>query len=87
LVNGIGFGSPTVCPGEGVTTLQEARVVVKYLEDNPAILNLNESFLPAAALAKAFPCSVKWLFQWAIPRLAGLGGSLLLGLEGVVPVS
>ena len=56
LVKGVSFSSPHVCPAKGVKFLQEARVVVKYLEDNPQILNLDETVLTETALSKAFPC-------------------------------
>lgn len=56
LVEGVSFSSPQVCPGKGVKFMQEVRVVVKYLEDNPQTLNLNEALLTERALSKAFPC-------------------------------
>jgi hypothetical protein len=59
LVNGISFSAPDVCPTQGVTVLQEVRVVVKYLEDNPQILNLNGAMLTERALSRAFPCKIK----------------------------
>jgi hypothetical protein len=64
LVEGVIFGrnmsdTSTICPPEGVTLLQSMRVVVKYLEGNPAKLNLHESLLVELVLAKAFPCASK----------------------------
>lgn len=56
LVEGVASASPHVCPVKGVTNLQSARVVLKYLEDNPQSLNLNEAVLTELALSKAFPC-------------------------------
>jgi Rap1a immunity proteins len=59
LVEGIIYASSTVCTPKGVTVLQSARVVVKFLEDNPDKLNLDERALADTALTKAFPCSRK----------------------------
>lgn len=59
LVAGISYGSSRICPPDGVTALQSARVVVKFLSDNPSKLNLDQRLLVEAALAKAFPCPHK----------------------------
>jgi hypothetical protein len=59
LVEGVGFASVRVCPPKGVKVSQEMRVVVKYLESNPELLNFNEGLLVQAALSKAFPCPTK----------------------------
>ncbi|QLG94782.1 hypothetical protein HZF02_23820 [Pseudomonas yamanorum] len=50
--------SPVICfPGGGVLSNgQTIRVVVKYLEDNPKDLNLDQSLLTMMALLDAFPC-------------------------------
>ena len=48
-----------VSTGEGVTFSQMERVVVKFLQDNPKKLNLNQSTLVVKALSKAFPCLKK----------------------------
>jgi hypothetical protein len=56
LVNGVTNASPQVCPDEAVTTGQTVRVVLKYLEDHPEELHLNNAVLAEKALAKAFPC-------------------------------
>src|SRR5580692_6158707 len=56
LVQGVSYASADVCTGEGVTFSQMERVVVKFLEDNPKKLNLNQSTLVQMALSKAFPC-------------------------------
>jgi hypothetical protein len=59
LVNGVTNASPRVCPDEAVTTGQTLRVVVKYLEDHPEELHLDNAVLVEKALAKAFPCVKK----------------------------
>lgn len=59
LVEGIGWASPDVCLPDGVVVGQEIRVVVKYLNDHPEKLNLDERVLTHAALASAFPCTKK----------------------------
>jgi hypothetical protein len=59
LVQGVSYASADVCPGEGVTFSQMERVVVKFLQDNPKKLNLNQSTLVQTALSKAFPCLKK----------------------------
>jgi hypothetical protein len=59
LVQGVSYASADVCTGEGVTFSQMERVVVKFLQDNPNKLNLNQSTLVEMALSKAFPCLKK----------------------------
>lgn len=59
LVQGVSYASADVCTGEGVTFPQMERVVVKFLQDNPKKLNLNQSTLVEMALSKAFPCLKK----------------------------
>jgi hypothetical protein len=59
LVQGVSYASADVCTGQGVTFSQMERVVVKFLQDNPKKLNLNQSILVEMALAKAFPCLKK----------------------------
>ena len=56
LVEGISYASPSVCPTKGVTLGQLERVLVKFLQDNPEQLNLNERELVVKALSKVFPC-------------------------------
>lgn len=56
IVEGIVSFSPSVCTPKGVTNLQAARVVVKYLQEHPEKLNLQEALLANIALNKAFPC-------------------------------
>jgi hypothetical protein len=59
LVQGVSYASADVCTGQGVTFSQMERVVVKFLQDNPKKLNLNQSTLVQMALSKAFPCLKK----------------------------
>jgi hypothetical protein len=59
LVQGVSYASADVCTGQGVTFSQMERVVVKFLQDNPKKLNLNQSTLVEMALSKAFPCLKK----------------------------
>ena len=59
LVYGISNASPHVCPDEEVTTGQETRVVLKYLQDHPEELHLDNAVLVEKALEKAFPCPKK----------------------------
>jgi hypothetical protein len=59
LVTGVSSTSPHVCPAEGVTTGQEKRVVLKYLQDHPEELHLDDALLVERALTKAFPCQKK----------------------------
>jgi hypothetical protein len=59
LVQGVSYASADVCTGEGVTFSQMERVVIKFLQDNPKKLNLNQSTLVQMALSKAFPCLKK----------------------------
>ena len=47
----------THCLPEAAEFDQLAKVVVKYLEDNPADLHLNASFLVQLAFMEAFPCT------------------------------
>lgn len=44
-------------PKVGINNGQAARIVTKYLRDNPAKLHLPEAFLVISAYQKAFPCS------------------------------
>lgn len=44
------------CIPDEVEADQEARIVIKYLEDNPAELHKHDVLLANAALKKAFPC-------------------------------
>jgi len=46
-----------VCLPDGVTRQQEAKVVVKYMTDHPADLNLDETVLIFGAIYTAWPCS------------------------------
>jgi len=59
IVNGVSSASPHVCPDEEVTTGQEKRVVLKYLQDHPEELHLDNAVLVERALSRAFPCPKK----------------------------
>lgn len=48
---------PRFCLPKNVTTLQMLKVVDKYLDNNPALLNLNEPSLIVRAVVDAWPCS------------------------------
>jgi hypothetical protein len=48
--------SPKVCAPVGSTTIQDVRVVVKFLQDHPEQLNLRDTDLIEKALSQAFPC-------------------------------
>ncbi|MDP9160720.1 MAG: hypothetical protein M3O09_10910 [Acidobacteriota bacterium] len=56
IVSGVSNTSTLVCPPIGVTRGQEIKVVQKFLADNPEKLQLRNTTLVEAALAKAFPC-------------------------------
>jgi hypothetical protein len=45
------------CIVSGVTTQQMARIVVKYGDDHPEILNQLAVYIVSKALAQAFPCT------------------------------
>lgn len=47
---------PTMCSPDTVTPLQMAKIVVKFVEDNPKLLNESETGLIAMAAADAYPC-------------------------------
>jgi len=44
------------CLEDNVNYNQELRIVVKYLNDNPQLLNLNGNVIILDALSNAFPC-------------------------------
>ena len=46
----------TICLPDGVTDDQTIRVVVKYLNENPANLHTTAAALVMVALKEAFPC-------------------------------
>lgn len=48
---------PRFCLPENVNTFQMMKVVVKYLDNNPALLHLNEPSLIIRAVTDAWPCS------------------------------
>jgi len=43
-------------PDEGINNLQAARIVVKYLDNNPAQLNKDRVLLSILAFSDAYPC-------------------------------
>lgn len=48
---------PAICfPAGGIPPIQMVRVVVKYLKNNPATLDQNESSLVILAVLESFPC-------------------------------
>lgn len=47
----------TCFPDGGISDAQGARVVAKYLQDNPAQLHEEATFLTIIAFMKAYPCS------------------------------
>ncbi|MNC75341.1 hypothetical protein D3C75_1268560 [compost metagenome] len=48
--------SRTCWPKDGISNQQAVRIVVKYLNDNPAKLNKDQTFLTMMALREAYPC-------------------------------
>jgi len=56
IVQGVSNASPHVCPDAEVTVAQEKRVLLKYLQDHPEELHLENAVLIERALSKAFPC-------------------------------
>lgn len=57
IIQGVSKASPHVCLGSEVTVGQETRMVLKYLEDHPKELHLENDVLVEKALTKAFPCA------------------------------
>lgn len=49
----------TICPRAGVSADQAARVVRKYIEDNPQFLDFPVMVLAYQAFEKAFPCGTQ----------------------------
>lgn len=47
---------PEFCPPEKVPNIQAVRVLVKYLKEHPANLDLHETVLTVAAFRDAWPC-------------------------------
>lgn len=45
-----------VCLPEGITNAQAARIIVKYLKENPAKLDQGSSSLTVFALRDSYPC-------------------------------
>jgi hypothetical protein len=52
-------GAPRlVCvPTGGIPMVQSMRIMVKFLQEHPESLHLNESVLVVSAMKQAFPCS------------------------------
>jgi hypothetical protein len=48
-----------LCPPAGITNVQYARIVVKYVRDNPASSHAMTALLAIPALMDAFPCKQK----------------------------
>lgn len=53
--DGLGPGFK-ICPPSEITNGQAARVVVKYIQQNPEKLHLNATTLTIMALQNAYPC-------------------------------
>lgn len=43
-------------PEAGITNGQGIRIVVKYLQETPSLLHLNDTILVMTALGRAYPC-------------------------------
>ena len=57
LANYINSGvSIKMCPPSTMTNEQMARIVVKYLQQNPEVLHLDAATLTFSALRTAYPC-------------------------------
>ena len=57
LANYINNGlSSEMCPPPEITNEQMARIVVKYLQQTPELLNLDAAVLTVSALRNAYPC-------------------------------
>jgi len=59
IIEGVVYTSNASCVPDDGTADQMARVVIKFLQDNPEKLNLNDAVLVELALSKAFPCQHK----------------------------
>ena len=53
---GLGRFAYFCVPKDGIPNTQAARIVVKYLRDNPAKLHENKAVLAVLALKEAYPC-------------------------------
>jgi hypothetical protein len=57
LVNYINSGlSLEMCPPPEITNGQMAKIVIKYLQQNPEVLHLEATALTVSALRTAYPC-------------------------------
>ena len=64
LIEGVSKMSPRVCMVD-VTSAQEVRIVLKYLQDHPEQIHQRNAVLVDKALSQAFPCDdndVEWWF-------------------------
>src|SRR5690606_6220435 len=43
-------------PSSGISTMQAIRITVKYLQDNPQLLDITASSLVMASMSSAYPC-------------------------------
>lgn len=49
-------GKLKICPPNNVTASQSARILLKFLKDNPSYLHLEENTLAVSAFALSFGC-------------------------------
>jgi hypothetical protein len=49
-------GRPKICISNEITNAQAVKVAVKYLQDNPAKLQLSANYLIRLSMEEAFPC-------------------------------
>jgi Rap1a immunity proteins len=56
IVEALGYRNAMICAPKGATNEQAIRVVVKYIDDQPARLNENFKVLALEALQAAWPC-------------------------------
>ena len=62
MIEGVSKASPRVCLDD-LTYAQQARIVLKYLQDHPEEIHQRNAILVDKALSKAFPChdnDVEW---------------------------
>ncbi len=56
IYNEFGEGRKIYCVPDNTTWTQGAKIIIKYLENNPADLSSSDVFVTTVALKKAFPC-------------------------------
>lgn len=56
MYNEFSEGRKMFCVPKNATWKQTAKIIIKYLEDNPAELHSSDVFVTTVALKKAFPC-------------------------------